>query len=99
MRRTIEVCGVIASGKTSVATALQDMIHAEFEEFSKNPFFEAFYQDPSRNAFETELTFALQHYHQIKVSASDVPAVCFDFSPELDLAYANLNLEGERLSI
>ena len=33
-----------------------------------NPFWEAFYTDPSAYTFETEITFLLQHYHFAKVA-------------------------------
>lgn len=36
------------------------------EEFENNPFLPAFYQDPDRFAFQVELNFLAQRYHQLK---------------------------------
>lgn len=89
----IEISGGIASGKTTLAKllALNDE-HAFLEHFKSNPFWSKFYSDPKRYAFETEITFHLQHYSQFK-DAEEVSGVNFcDTSFLLDLAYADLNL-------
>jgi deoxyadenosine/deoxycytidine kinase len=67
------------------------------EDFQTNPFWQAFYADPAGTAFETEITFLLQHYHAIKLARrSQCDFVC-DFSLVLDLAYAHATLsEGRR---
>lgn len=64
----IEICGGIASGKTTLAKLLEEngIGKAIYENFEKNPFWEAFYKNPSKYAFETEIAFTLQHYHEIK---------------------------------
>jgi deoxyguanosine kinase len=99
LRRTlrIEICGGIASGKTTFATLLKHAgIDATLENFQTNPFWEAFYQDPVRHAFETEVTFLLQHYHQIKVNGATAKVFACDFSLLLDRAYANVTLHGSK---
>ena len=92
----IEICGGIASGKTTFASLLGSAgIAAIFEDFQSNPFWEAFYRDPARHAFETEITFLLQHYHQVKVAAAEKVFAC-DFSLLLDLAYATVALRHSK---
>ena len=68
------------------------------EDFQANPFWKPFYADPAGTAFETEITFLLQHYHEIKVATKQgKPFVC-DFSPLLDLAYSYVTLDKEKQS-
>lgn len=94
----IEICGGIASGKTTLARILaRTGREVALEEFRSNPFWRDFCANPSINAFETELTFLLQHYHAVK-SRGQKPVV-YDFSFLLDLAYANLNLTGTRRAV
>lgn len=90
-----EVCGVIGAGKSTLARLLgQTGVRVIHEEFDKNPFLDAFYRDPVKHAFETELCFLLQHYAMLR-DLSDDGAV-FDFSIVQDLAYADLNLAGDK---
>jgi deoxyadenosine/deoxycytidine kinase len=94
-RERIEICGGIASGKTTLAQLLSGLdIIPVFEDFQTNPFWKAFYADPIGTAFETEISFLLQHYHDIKSAIwRGKPFVC-DFSLALDLAYAHVTLSG-----
>lgn len=95
----IEICGGIASGKTTLCQTLGGhSIETVREKFHDNPFFEDYYNNPSKFAFETELTFLLQHYHDIKI-ASILARSVSDFSLVQDLAYADLNLSGKRHNI
>ncbi len=95
----IEVCGGIASGKTTFATLLKGAgIMTIYENFKKNPFWHAFYQNPGDYIFETEITFLLQHYHQIrKAQLNKKSVMCCDFSLSLDIAYAKMGLKGSKL--
>lgn len=92
----IELCGGIASGKTTFTHALNTQLArfaAVYEDFSSNTFLDDFYKDIARYAYETEISFLLQHMHQIKTAQSrGVDLVC-DFSIEQDYAYAVSNLE------
>jgi deoxyguanosine kinase len=92
----IEVCGGIASGKTTLATILVKEPNAVglFENFQANPFLKAFYADPVAHAFETEVTFLLQHFHQIKTQTTPNKMVVCDFSMILDRAYVDVTLSG-----
>lgn len=95
----IEICGGIATGKTTLCHVLSSQGFSSYcEQFQENPFWRDFYDDPVKFAFETELTFLLQHYNDIKKNLFISKAV-FDFSLVQDLAYADVNLRGRRKSI
>jgi len=98
--KKIEICGGIASGKTTFATLLSTIgLEVIYESFATNPFWKAFYANPSKYAFETEVSFTLQHYHQIKKQAeTGKPMVC-DYSFLLDIAYAEMGLQGSQLAV
>jgi deoxyadenosine/deoxycytidine kinase len=96
----IEISGGIASGKTTLAKLLQNAgFFAVYENFRKNPFYQAFYRDPVGTAFETEITFLLQHYHQQKMAAAQGTSFCCDFSLVLDQAYAFVTLDAKSLNL
>ena len=91
----IEVCGGIASGKTTLTHLLGQIgVSPVFENFRANPFWQSFYADPVGTAFETEISFLLQHYHEIKAATKRNQAFACDFSLMLDLAYAYVTLSG-----
>ncbi len=60
--------GNIGAGKTSLATMLakESGSRLVLEAFSDNPFLAKFYEDPGRYAFQLELSFLSERYHQIK---------------------------------
>lgn len=94
--KRIEICGNIASGKTTFVDKFHKIEYLKiFEEFKKNPFYEDFYQDPQTYSFETEITFLLQHYHSIKRQLNKSFLIC-DYAILQDLAYADVNLTGNR---
>lgn len=89
----IEICGGIASGKTTLANLCADEGFAvQRERFQENPFFDKFYADPAAYAFEAELTYLLQHFSQSREAASE-PRLAVDFSLALDVAYARATLQ------
>ena len=92
----IEVCGGIASGKTTLSRLFEnERVETIFEDFKGNPFWEQFYADPKRFAFETEVTFLLQHFNQVKAASGvEEPIVC-DFSFVFDRAYVDVTLSEE----
>lgn len=95
----IEICGGIASGKTTLCKSIAALCgSAVHEDFQKNPFLDFFYKEQKRFSFETEVTFLLQHYHSIKIASKSCPTIC-DFSLVQDLAYADTNLIGARHKI
>lgn len=96
----IEICGGIGAGKTTLATLLgNNGYNLVLENFKANPFWEPFYSNPNKFNFETEITFLLQHYHEIKVAAEKAEIFVCDFSFYQDLAYAKMGLQGNRLTI
>jgi deoxyguanosine kinase len=93
----IEICGGISSGKTTLANLLSESgIKPIFENFRANPFWEDFYSNPGQHIFETEITFLLQHYHEIKQTKQVSNILVCDFSLYLDLAYAKIGLRGSK---
>lgn len=95
----IEICGNIAAGKTTLCDVLSARGASPiYENFKENPFWEVFYANPRLYAFETELTFMLQHYSAMKGCSGSSIYVC-DYSLVLDLAYADVNLSGARLKL
>ena len=96
----IAVEGCVGVGKTTVAKGLANLRKSNLllEDFESNPFLRAFYEDPIGNAIETEFSFLLLHFHQLKSVAngpqpSDMVA---DFHLGKDLLYAKLNLKDPR---
>lgn len=98
----IEVCGGIASGKTSFARLFKGSpIRPVFETFRANPFWRKFLSAPLEYAFETEISFMLHHSHQIKEASVGVGrrGLISDFSIFLDLAYARVALRARRFRV
>jgi deoxyadenosine/deoxycytidine kinase len=97
--KRIEICGGLASGKTTFAE-LTSQVGAErvLENFKEVPSWESFYTNPGKYIFETEITFMLLHYHQIKRQNDEVSGISIcDFSFFLDRAYAKIGLSGSQL--
>ena len=93
----IEICGGIASGKTTFASLFnRQNLTPLFEDFKESPFWEAFYRNPGKYIFETEISFILLHYHQIKKAYESKKQLVCDFSFLLDLAYAKIGLSGTK---
>ena len=89
----IEICGGIATGKTSLAGRL--MQHGSFrlvwEKYRKVPFWEKFYAAPAKFALEKNISFLLFHSDAIREAIeSDSRDIVCDFAMFQDLAYASL---------
>lgn len=67
------------------------------EATSRHPFIEAFYANTSKFAFETEVAFALLHYHQLH-ALENRTSMASDFSPVKDLVFAEMNLNEEEMT-
>jgi deoxyadenosine/deoxycytidine kinase len=94
----IEICGGIASGKTTFASLLsRNGFDPIYENFKANPFWEAFYTVPVKYNFETEICFMLQHYHELKRKGFNGKKIACDYSFLLDMAYAEMGLKGSQL--
>lgn len=98
MIRRIEICGAIASGKSTLARLLDlNGYTAIYERFEDNPFLKQFYQEAGQDtSFETEMVFVLLHYSQIKqMQTKDL--IVSDYSMLQDYCYALQNLnESEK---
>lgn len=90
----IEICGGIASGKTTLARLLSQnkAFGVIYEDFKSNPFWNVYFSDPLRFYFETETTFCLQHYHSIKVEYDKNYKIICDYALLQDKAYALIGI-------
>ena len=96
----IAIEGCVGAGKSTVTRGLAKRRRSRvlLENFEINPFLQAFYQNPVEHALETEFSFLLLHYHQLKVEhglGSDREIVA-DFHLGKDLLYASLNIRETR---
>ncbi|MCB0076741.1 MAG: deoxynucleoside kinase [Anaerolineales bacterium] len=94
----LTVEGVIGVGKTTLATLLQPTFDARLmlEQFEDNPFLAAFYDEPERYAFQTQVVFLLSRYRQqreITALAGRLPLIT-DYLFAKDRLFARLNLAG-----
>jgi len=97
----IVIEGCVGAGKSTVAQGLAACRTSKLllEDFERNPFLRAFYENPVENATETEFAFLLLHFHQLKnqAEAASGSEVVTDFHLGKDLLYADLNLKDNRL--
>lgn len=100
MKNRIEICGGIASGKTSLAQLLENEgFTVVYERFEDNPFLKSFYAEEGiDNTLETELVFALLHYNLIKTKVDNANIVC-DYSLFQDYCYGLSNLKQVEMSV
>lgn len=93
----IVIEGCLGAGKSTVARGLAEYRKSKLllENFGIHPFLQAFYENPDANAIETEFTFLLLHFHQLKsqAQAASESEVISDFHLGKDLIYADLNLK------
>lgn len=94
--------GCIGAGKTSLTNyfAYQYRAQKVIEAHEANPFLKRFYEGADIH-LETELTFLLIHYSQIKemLKLHEKEIIFCDFSIEKDLVYARMNLKEPELKI
>lgn len=95
--------GCVGAGKTSLTNYFSHELKVGkiLEEYESNPFLEKFYEGNSKINLETEITFLMIHYSQLKNAIKDCRDgfIVADFSIEKDLVYAKLNLNKEELRI
>lgn len=94
LRPRIEICGGIATGKTTLARLLAQAPQAAgaalvLEDFQANPFWQRFYENPALYAPEKNLCFLAQHCGEIKPGLQAPMTLC-DYAVVQDLAYASL---------
>jgi len=96
----IAIEGCFGAGKSTVAKGLALHRNSKLllENFESNPFLRAFYENPTENALETEFSFLLLHFHQLKsqIGGFSNSEVISDFHLGKDLLYADLNLKDVR---
>ncbi|KFD42570.1 hypothetical protein HY02_00305 [Peptococcaceae bacterium SCADC1_2_3] len=103
MTKILSFEGCVGAGKTSLTNYFSHELKVGkiLEEYDKNPFLKEFYKTGSNVSLETEITFLLIHYAQLKCTLRDnqTPFLITDFSIEKDLVYAKLNLKKDELII
>jgi deoxyadenosine/deoxycytidine kinase len=92
--RLIAIEGCVGAGKTTLAQGLAAFrgTHLLLEDFSAVPFLEEFHLDPVGCALETEFSFLLQHYHQLRIAARSGGEFIADFTFAKDLVFADMNM-------
>lgn len=94
--------GCVGAGKTSLTNYFSHELGISklLEQYDRNPFLPDFYAGKDVK-LETEITFLLQHYAQLKsvIPNNKLDLILADFSIEKDLVYAKLNLEQRELRL
>jgi len=94
--------GCVGAGKTSLANYFSQELGLQklLEQYDRNPFLLDFYAGKDVK-LETEVTFLLQHYSQLKdvTQSGGESLILADFSIEKDLVYAKLNLDDEEFKL
>ncbi len=95
----LEICGNIASGKTTLAKAFENQLKYDvvYEDFTSVKCLSDFYEDFNKYAFETESIFTLLHYYQLKKKRSGFFVT--DFSIINDYAFALTTLTKAEFEI
>jgi deoxyadenosine/deoxycytidine kinase len=100
--KVISFEGSIGAGKTSLTNFFSHELKYDklLEDFEANPFLKDFYQQQHVD-FETEMTFLMIHYFQIRdaLATGSTNLMLMDFSIEKDLVYARMNLQGKQLTL
>lgn len=95
----IAIEGCIASGKTTLASALaQELgIQPTLEDYHDVPSLELFYKDPDTHAFETEMQFTQSHFNRLApaLDVSRESTLVTDFTLKRDLLFATITLERQ----
>lgn len=97
--------GNIGVGKTSLASLLAEESGSRLmlEAFSDNPFLAKFYEDPDRYAFQLELSFLSERYHQIKTELGHPDlfgqAVISDYFLAKSFIFSKYNLKDDEMKL
>lgn len=100
----IAVEGVIGVGKTTLAKALAERLHAGviLEEFEENPFLTKFYSNPAQYAFQTQIYFLLSRYRQHQqIAQTDLftSRLITDYLFAKDRIFAEVNLREDEFAL
>ena len=97
--------GNIGAGKTSLASLLAEETGSRLvlESFSDNPFLAKFYEEPDRYAFQLELSFLSERYHQIKTELGHPDlfgqAVISDYFLAKSFIFSKYNLKDDEMKL
>jgi deoxyguanosine kinase len=97
--------GNIGAGKTSLATQLAEDTGSRLvlETFDDNPFLAKFYKDPQRYAFQLELSFLSERYHQIKTELGHLDlfgqSVISDYFLAKSFIFSKHNLKDDEMKL
>jgi deoxyguanosine kinase len=97
--------GNIGAGKTSLASLLAEETGSRLvlETFSDNPFLAKFYEDPGRYAFQLELSFLSERYHQIKTELGQPDlfgqSVISDYFLAKSFIFSKYNLKDDEMKL
>lgn len=97
--------GNIGAGKTSLASLLAEETGSRLvlEAFSDNPFLAKFYEDPERYAFQLELSFLSERYHQIKTELGHPDlfrqSVISDYFLAKSFIFSKYNLKDDEMKL
>jgi len=100
--RYIAIEGPLRVGKSSLARALAERIHARtLLDTEENPFLEDFYKSQSGAAFRTQMYFLFERYRQLQGAnfANTHSPVVADYLFEKDKLFAYLNLTDDELAV
>lgn len=99
--RYIAVEGPIRVGKSTLTTILADRLNAQrVMEPDTNPFLQAFYEGERGAGFQTQFTFLVRRFEQLRaldLGPSSHRTVVADFIFEKDKLFAYLNLNDQEL--
>ncbi len=101
--RYIAVEGPIRVGKSTLSRFLAEQLHGQLvHEPEDNAFLGAFYDGETGAAFQTQFSFLIQRYEQLKhleVGPNSRKIVVADYIFEKDKLFANLNLSDPELAV
>jgi deoxyguanosine kinase len=101
--RYIAVEGPIRVGKSTLARIVAEQLHAQLvTEPEDNPFLRSFYDGENGAAFQTQFSFLIQRYQQLRaldVGPSSRRTVVADYIFEKDKIFACLNLSDPELDV
>jgi deoxyadenosine/deoxycytidine kinase len=100
--RFIVIEGPLRVGKSSLARALAERVHARtLLDSEENPFLDAYYQGQDGAAFRTQMYYLISRFQQLQaanIDSSRTPVVA-DYLFEKDKLFAYLGLSDEELGV
>ena len=101
--RYIAVEGPIRVGKSTLARIIAERLHAQrVAEPEDNPFLTAFYEGEAGAAFQTQMSFLVQRYEQLRALEAGPNArktIVADYIFEKDKLFACINLTDAELDV